>query len=141
MRILIALISLFSVLSSCKNSQKTMEDTSLNSLSGIFELTQLADLETMDKVPYLNFDPSEGRVSGETGCNSFFGMYSVVGNNLFFRDIASTEMACEPAIMEVENKFLNALWQSGKASLLNNELVFYSKEDNSILFVAKQKSE
>ena len=129
------------MLSSCKDAQKTMEETSLNSLSGTFELTRLPDVEIMDNAPYLNFDPSEGRVTGKTGCNSFFGMYSVEGKNLSFQDIASTEMACEPAIMEIENKFLNALWQSGRASLVNNELTLYSKEDNSILFIAKQKAE
>lgn len=141
MRSLISLLSLFLLLLSCKDAQKTMEETSLESLSGTFEVTLLPDVEVMENAPYLNFDPSEGRVSGKTGCNSFFGMYSVEGHNLSFKDIASTEMACEPAIMEVENKFMNALWRSGKASLINNELTLYSKEGNSVLFIAKQKAE
>jgi heat shock protein HslJ len=50
-----------------------------------------------------------GRATGSAGCNSFTAAYKLDGERLEFRSITSTEMACEPAVMEQERSFLSIL--------------------------------
>lgn len=55
---------------------------------------------------------ADGTVSGNTGCNSFSGSYTLDGSSLEIDpDVAATMMACEDASQQVETQFLNALSQ------------------------------
>lgn len=42
----------------------------------------------------IKFNPSEKKVSGNTGCNNFFGIYETSGDTISFDKIATTKMAC-----------------------------------------------
>ena len=55
------------------------------------------------------FVPGTGRVSGKSGCNSYGAGYTLSGEGVSFGDAVSTEMACEPDLMEQEQAFLDAL--------------------------------
>jgi putative lipoprotein len=46
---------------------------------------------------------------GSGGCNRFRGSATVSGQDLRFGPLASTMMACPPAVMDQERKFLDAL--------------------------------
>jgi len=48
-------------------------------------------------------------VSGTTGCNRYTGHIRRVDDAVTFRDLAVTEMACAPAVMEQENLFLSLM--------------------------------
>ncbi len=50
-----------------------------------------------------------GKVTGSGGCNRLFGTATVGGNSLAFGGIGTTRMACPPAVMQQESKFLGAL--------------------------------
>jgi putative lipoprotein len=50
-----------------------------------------------------------GAVSGSGGCNRLHGQATISGASLSFGAIASTRMACPPAVMDQESKFLSAL--------------------------------
>jgi heat shock protein HslJ len=53
---------------------------------------------------------SDGTVSGNTGCNSFSGTYTIDGSSLEINgDVAATMMACDDASQQVETQFLTAL--------------------------------
>ncbi|MCC5975657.1 MAG: META domain-containing protein [Rubellimicrobium sp.] len=53
---------------------------------------------------------AEGRVSGSSGCNRFFGGFALTGEGLGFDpNMAGTMMACEDATMELERAFLESL--------------------------------
>jgi heat shock protein HslJ len=53
---------------------------------------------------------ADGRLTGNTGCNSFGGRYDLSRQEgIRFTDIAVTEMACEPPVMEQERRFLAIL--------------------------------
>ena len=132
---------LFITMASCKEAKKSMEKQDLNNLGGKYVVTELPGVTIGERAPHLLFNQQEGKVNGHTGCNAFFGKYAVGGEGLQFEDIASTEMACEPAIMEIEGKFLKALWESGKASLNNGYLTLYSKDDNELLLTAKHQKD
>lgn len=51
----------------------------------------------------------EGRVGGTSGCNSYSGPYTLSGSDLSFGDLASTAMACEARVMDVEEAYLGSL--------------------------------
>ncbi|OEY65728.1 META domain-containing protein [Marinobacter sp. X15-166B] len=56
----------------------------------------------------LNFLP-EGRVAGRATCNQFMGTYAVGGEGLVIEQPATTLMACAPALMHQERRFLELL--------------------------------
>ncbi|MEQ8207096.1 MAG: META domain-containing protein [Woeseia sp.] len=51
----------------------------------------------------------EGRASGSTGCNRYFGTLTVGQTSFEVSGAGSTRMACAPAIMQQETRFLQAL--------------------------------
>jgi putative lipoprotein len=52
---------------------------------------------------------ADGQVSGSAGCNRISGKATLDGAYLSFGPMISTKMACAPAIMDQESKFLSAL--------------------------------
>ena len=50
-----------------------------------------------------------GRAYGNAGCNHWFAQYSLQGDKLSFGTIGSTRKLCAPAVMEQEQRFLQAL--------------------------------
>ncbi|HMV74979.1 MAG TPA: META domain-containing protein [Microthrixaceae bacterium] len=52
---------------------------------------------------------TEGSVTGFGGCNNFRGSYTLEGGVISFSEFASTKKACEPDVMELEDKYLAAL--------------------------------
>jgi len=56
----------------------------------------------------LDFDDAGG-VGGTAGCNLYFGTVTLPAGGISITGIGSTEMACEPAVMEREARFLAAL--------------------------------
>jgi heat shock protein HslJ len=65
-------------------------------------------------------------VSGSSGCNTYNGTYTRDGDTLKIGPLATTRMACDPAIMDQETQFLAALaasttvQQSGATVTLRN---------------------
>ncbi len=52
-------------------------------------------------------------VSGNSGCNTYTGGYTLDGDQVTIGPLASTMMACEQAIMDQETQFLTALQTPG----------------------------
>lgn len=51
----------------------------------------------------------EGRVAGRASCNRYTGSYQLTGEVLSFGQPATTKMACAPALMNQERKFLGLM--------------------------------
>lgn len=49
------------------------------------------------------------KVSGVAGCNSYSGSLAPSGSEVMFNQVSSTRRACEPALMDQEQKFLHTL--------------------------------
>lgn len=54
---------------------------------------------------------SDGRAHGHAGCNHWFAGYELEGNTLSFAPAGSTRKLCAPALMEQEQRFLDAIDQ------------------------------
>lgn len=58
----------------------------------------------------------DGRVSGATGCNRFFGAYTLAPNGaLALTGVGSTRMACSPEAMTQETRVLDAMNRADRA--------------------------
>jgi len=51
----------------------------------------------------------DGRVAGRGGCNHYFAGVKIEKDRMKFSQAGSTQMACTPAVMNQESKFLGAL--------------------------------
>ena len=75
-----------------------------------------------DARPTLLFS-RDGRLSGSTSCNRLIATYSVRGSKLAISPAGATLMACPPAVMDQERRFLDVLngvksYQVGSSSQL-----------------------
>lgn len=52
---------------------------------------------------------ADGRFSGHGGCNRYGGRLTAEGESISFGPAVATQMACQPAAMDQEGKFLTAL--------------------------------
>ncbi len=65
----------------------------------------------------------DGTVSGSGGCNTFAGGYTTTDpDGLTFGPLASTQMACEEAAMQIEQEYLAALGNVATYQLEGNTL-------------------
>ena len=67
----------------------------------------------------------DGKVSGSGGCNRLFGTATIAGDALTFSGIGTTRMACAPALMDQEQKFLGALGATRTYRFEGSFLKFY----------------
>jgi putative lipoprotein len=52
---------------------------------------------------------NDGRISGRGACNGYSGTVDLKGAQIIIGQLVSTKMACPPAVMNQENRFLAAL--------------------------------
>jgi len=68
---------------------------------------------------------ADGRTSGSGGCNRIGGKAMIEGSSISFGSLFSTRMACSPAVMTQEGKFLKALGQTRSFRLDPRERKLY----------------
>ena len=56
----------------------------------------------------LDFAPN-GRVAGRGGCNRYSGSVTTSGASILMGELVSTKMACAPALMDQETRYMAAL--------------------------------
>jgi len=136
MKKFITVIVIALLISACDETKKVVNVAENVPLSGAYKISSISNKAVSENAPTINFITLEKTIRGNTGCNNFFGNYTIDLYALSFHDIGSTEMACEQPIMDVENAFLRALWNTGSYDLENSVLTLYSKNDRSIILVA-----
>jgi putative lipoprotein len=60
---------------------------------------------------------ADGKVAGSGGCNRYSGKASLKGALITFTPMASTMMACAPALMDQETRFFDALTKADTVSI------------------------
>jgi heat shock protein HslJ len=66
---------------------------------------------------------NEGNIGGDGSCNRFGGSCSIDGSKIEVGPLRSTRRACEPEIMQQEQKFLALLAAVTAWSIVGDELV------------------
>jgi heat shock protein HslJ len=139
MKVLITFFASVLLLFSCDETKKVIDVAGNVQLAGNYAITSIGGEMVMENAPTITFIVYDKSVKGNTGCNSFFGNYSLDLYALSFSDIGSTEMACDEPIMTNENLFLQALRNTGSYAIEDNVLTLYSKNDRSILLKAQKE--
>lgn len=102
-----------------------------------WKLTHLSaiagDLPEAGKAVTLRLDSS--RVTGNAGCNRYFGSYTLDAGKLQFTGVGSTKMFCEGK-MEVENGFMQALNSTNAYHIAGNTLSLLKDSDTLARFEA-----
>jgi heat shock protein HslJ len=78
----------------------------------------------------------DGTVTGTSGCNEFGGSYTVEGDQITFKDIVSTLMACDTPIMKQEEAFQQVLAESATYTIIDTTLRI--AKDNRSLILERQ---
>lgn len=77
---------------------------------------------------------SEGGLAGSTGCNRFFGGYSVDGAALTVGQMGSTRMACPEPLMAQEMVFLEILGAAVEYAVDGDTLTVTAADGRTIAF-------
>jgi len=82
---------------------------------------------------------ASGAIGGTGGCNRFTGRASIAGRRITFGPVASTRMACTPAVMNQEAKFFAALgdvraWRNDAA---RHKLLLLDGNGNPVIVLAR----
>ena len=84
------------------------------------------------------FADSTKKVSGFSGCNRFFGSYTIENNTIKFGPLASTQKMCPPKFMNIESDLSEALSKSNTFLKAHDTLKLY--EQDTVLIEAKNRS-
>ena len=74
-----------------------------------WNLLQLNGKDVTDSKASIGFDAKNGTIAGTTGCNNFWGNFSITDNQISFPHLASTMRACNSA--NIENDFFKTFEQ------------------------------
>lgn len=86
----------------------------------------------------LVFD-NQGMISGNAGCNNYFGTYQVEGNTLTFNEIGSTKMFCGDGLMAEESAFLTALQEATAYKITSGSLQIFAADDSTLISLSLVK--
>ena len=89
------------------------------------------------QVPHLRFETD--KVTGNDGCNNFFGAYTLDGNKLKFGMLASTRMAC-PQINDLDIEFNKAITMTGSYRINGDKLELFEGDKLLASFIAAEQS-
>jgi len=88
--------------------------------------------------PYIEFDREQHRISGDSGCNRFFGSVQITGASLKISQLGSTKRAClSEDANHLENEFLQTLGKATRFSMETNELRLFAGDSLVLTFVSK----
>jgi heat shock protein HslJ len=73
-----------------------------------------------------------GRASGSTGCNQWFAQVDRSEAGLGFNAIGMTRRACEPAAMEIERNFAEALGRARAAQVDEDMLTLIGENGEAV---------
>jgi heat shock protein HslJ len=87
------------------------------------------------QVPHLRFETE--KVTGNDGCNNFFGGYSLDRNSLEFGMLASTRMAC-PQIEDFDMEFNRMISATTRYRITGNKLELFENDELLASFLAAE---
>ena len=81
---------------------------------------------------------SDGKLTGNVGCNGFGGDFKVDGDTITFGSVMSTMMFCEGPVGDQEMGTITVLQASAKFALDGDNLTITSADGNSVIVLARK---
>jgi heat shock protein HslJ len=120
---------------SLENNAETLME-----LNGTFHINSLNSKDVSSFKLNISFNDSTKQASGFSGCNPFFGSYSLENSSLKFGSLGSTRMLCENEANQIETELLKVLEKADSFSIKNGILQLLSV-DNIIIEAYKEKAQ
>ena len=89
-----------------------------------------------DAHAFIVFHLDENKVSGNFGCNKFFGSVKIDEKKILFDKLGSTKMMCADEMNKIENGFMQQLPKANQYEVKGNQLFLY--QNKSLLLVFKK---
>jgi heat shock protein HslJ len=120
----------------CQSAVAMAESKSLN---GRWRAEDIRRGGVIDRIRTILEINANGAVSGTGGCNRFTGRASIAGKKITFGSVASTRMACTPAVMDQEGKFFAALddVRAWRIDTTRHKLVLLDGNGNPVIVLAR----
>jgi len=131
------LIAAMILASGCTDSDQASHTPLLGTTWNLTEMSNNKIQHPGPQAPHLRFETE--KVTGNDGCNNFFGGYTLDGNSLKFGMLGSTRMAC-PHIEGFELVFNKMLSMTTRYRISGNRLDLYADEKLIASFLAAQLS-
>jgi len=142
--VLLFTAALFAMTTSCDETKRVLDVAGDVQLSGTYTVTQInskASTANNTDEQTLSFAALDRSIRGNTGCNTFFGNYTIDLYAITIGDLAVTKKACSASVMTQEDNLLVALNNTGSYSLQDDTLTLLSKTDRSVLLTAKKQTQ
>jgi len=121
-------------LAACKQlSTPEKIDVIQSHLLGVWVVEYIGDRPVVDRSPARVQFAEDGSLNGNTSCNRFFGKYQYDEQTLIIEPLGSTRMACVPALMEQEQRFLDTFPKATRVTIENELLILRDNTGNQIL--------
>jgi heat shock protein HslJ len=92
---------------------------------------------TVIDVPVTAMFDEDGTLSGSAGCNSYTGSWETDENSIEIGPLASTAMACEPALMDQETRYLAVLQEADTYRVDATNLDMFDAEGTRLVQYAR----
>jgi heat shock protein HslJ len=80
-------------------------------------------------------------IGGFAGCNSFSGTYGTNGNYVRISPLATTRLACDEAVMAVENAFLEALQGTSFVDRRGDQMLLTDRNGSMVVTLSRPQPE
>jgi len=121
----------------CTDTEQTSHAPLLDTTWNLAELNNRKIQHSGPQVPHLRFEAE--KVTGNDGCNNFFGGYTLEENSLKFGMLASTRMAC-PQLKDFDMEFNKMISATTRYHITGNRLELYEMNKLLANFLAAEQS-
>lgn len=143
MKLLLSILTLVTLTGSCNSAKSTLteqkENMTQSSLSGTYSISQLQTKDVSYEGLTITFNDSINHASGFSGCNTFFGNYTLKENTIKFGPIASSKKYCGGERSNFEKAFLNAL-STVNSFIVKNDSITFLNEDTEVFKATKNEA-
>jgi heat shock protein HslJ len=119
----------------CADTEQTSQEPLLGTTWNLAEMNNEKIQHPGPTIPHLRFEAE--RVSGNDGCNNFFGGYTLDGNSLKFGMLGSTRMAC-PQIKGFDMEFNKMISATTRYRITGDKLGLFENDKLLASFVASE---
>ncbi len=121
----------------CTDTEQASQAPFLGTTWNLAELNNRKIQHPGPQVPHMRFEAE--KVTGNDGCNNFFGGYTLDENNLEFGMLASTRMAC-PHIENFDIEFNKMISVTTRYLISGNKLELLENDKLLASFIAAEQS-
>ncbi len=138
------IVILFSILSikGCCNSPKTVAVSQSESvpqleLNGPYTIISIFNEDVAIYNLEVDFNAAEKRITGFSGCNRFFGNYTLSDSTITFGPQGSTKMYCDDDANTIETKLYEAFLKINRLNFNHSSLEFMSGNSQVLKMIKK----